>query len=88
VAPRSTKSGKWSISQFNLNEDQRQPWLGLCVRNLGENVHSGSPVSAGRFWCLVFDGALNSARTKIPPRGGESRRDLLRQDVVRGAEEN
>jgi hypothetical protein len=35
----------------------------------------------------VLEKAAGS-RTKIPPRGGESRRHLLRQDVVRGAEEN
>jgi DNA invertase Pin-like site-specific DNA recombinase len=31
--------------------------LGLCARNLGEERSFRLPVSAGRFWCLVFDGA-------------------------------
>ena len=34
-------------------------WLGLCVRNLGEECPFRLPVSAGSFWCLVFDGALH-----------------------------
>ena len=60
MAPRSTKSGKWSISQFNLSEDQRQPWLGLCVRNLGENVHSGS-LSPRAGFGVSFYGVLHFA---------------------------